>query len=442
MLDFDIVVIGTGMAGQPAASWCAKAGKRVAIVDALPYGGTCMLRGCDPKRVMVEAAYVVDRAAPLLGQGIDRVPHIDWRALQARKRSFTDPVPQSIEESFKRIGIEMLHGEAHIVGDGGLEVDGKRLWAENVVIATGARPRDLAFPGADLLTTSTQFLDLYELPKRIAFVGGGYIAFEFAGLAARSGAKVSILHAGDHALEGFDPDLADMLVENYRGIGVDVVLNARVGSVQKAHDGLEVTSEAGTFEADLVVHAAGRVPDVERLRLDDADVRYGPHGVEVDETMRSITNPRFFAAGDAASIGLPLTPVASRQGAIAARNILGESVAFDGTVTPSVVFAEPPLASVGLREADIGPGAGGVEVVFNDTRDWFTSRRLAQAHSGSKVLVDKRSGLILGAHVLGACAEELINLFALTMRHGIDRDGLRELLTDYPTVSSDLQYMV
>lgn len=255
-------------------------------------------------------------------------------------------------------------------------------------------------------------------------------------------ADVRIVHSGAHALHGFDSDLADMLVERYRSIGIDVVLNARVNAVEGEPGRLVMTTASGTFEEDMAVHTAGRVPDVENLGLEAADVRYDRHGVAVDETMRSITNPRFFAAGDAASIGLPLTPVASRQGGIAARNILGESAAFDGTATPSVVFGDPPLACVGMREADLGDHAGDVDVVFNDMSSWFTSRRLGQTHSGSKVLVDKRSGLILGAHVLGAGAEEIISLFALAMRHGIKRDELRQLLTDYPTVSSDVQYMV
>lgn len=442
MREFDVVVIGTGMAGQPAASRCAKAGARVAIVDALPYGGTCMLRGCDPKRVMLEASYVVERAEALRGGGIASAPHIDWGALQSRKRSFTDPVPRETEESLKRLGVETLHGTAHVIGDGEIDVAGERLRAQHIVIATGARPRTIDFPGAELLTTSTQFLDLDELPKRAAFVGGGYIAFEFAALSARGGADVRIVHSGAHALHGFDSDLADMLVERYRSIGIDVVLNARVNAVEGEPGRLVMTTASGTFEEDMAVHTAGRVPDVENLGLEAADVRYDRNGVAVDETMRSITNPRFFAAGDAASIGLPLTPVASRHGGIAARNILGESAAFDGTATPSVVFGDPPLACVGMCEADLGDHAGDVDVVFNDMSSWFTSRRLGQTHSGSKVLVDKRSGLILGAHVLGAGAEEIISLFALAMRHGIKRDELRQLLTDYPTVSSDVQYMV
>ena len=439
---FDVVVIGTGMAGQPAASTCAKAGKKVAIVDALPYGGTCMLRGCDPKRVMLEASYVAARAEALLDGGIETVPRIDWQALQARKRSFTDPVPAEIEGWLRGLGVETLHGAAQVVGDGELNVAGERLRAGHVVIATGARPRTLDMSGAELLTTSTKFLDLEELPKRLAFVGGGYIAFEFAALSARAGAGVRIIHSGGHVLESFDPDLAGILVDRYRSLGIGIELNAQVSRVQGEPGGLLVTSTSGTFEADVAVHSAGRVPDLEGLGLEAADVRYDHRGVDVDENLRSTTNPRFFAAGDAAAIGLPLTPVASRQGAVVARNILGESVTFDGTATPSVAFSDPPLASVGARESDLGDRGRGVDVVFNDTSDWFTSRRLGQTHSASKVLVDKRSGAILGAHILGACAEEITNVFALAMRQGITRDGLRDLLTDYPTVFSDVQYML
>src|SRR3984893_14327860 len=224
---FDVIAIGTGSAASTVASRCREAGWQVAIVDSRPFGGTCALRGCDPKKVLVGAAEAVDWTRRMKGRGIQAAKlRIDWPELMRFKRSFTEPVPKRREEGFAKAGIAAFHGRARFVGPTAVQVGKETLEARYVVIAAGEVPADLGIPGAEHLTTSDQFLDLNELPRRILFIGGGYIAFEFAHVAACVGSQVTILQRGPRPLALFDPDLVDQLVERTRELGIDVHLGA------------------------------------------------------------------------------------------------------------------------------------------------------------------------------------------------------------------------
>jgi len=211
MPGYDVVVIGSGTAAQNVAPRCAQEGLRVAVVDHLPYGGTCGQRGCDPKKVLLAAAEAVSRARGLDGRGLVGSPTIDWPSLIARKRTFTEPVPERIEGWMRNAGAETLHGTARLRSAHEVQVESRTLEAAEVVVAVGARPADLGIPGEELVTTSTEFLELEDLPPRAAFIGGGYITFEFAWLARMAGATVSILHRSGHVLKGFDQQFAEIL---------------------------------------------------------------------------------------------------------------------------------------------------------------------------------------------------------------------------------------
>jgi len=200
---FDVVVLGTGAAGSVVAGACREAGRSVAIVDERPFGGTCALRGCDPKKVLVQAAELLDHVARMQGKGVVGSPAGDWPSLIKFKRTFTDPVTPSKEKSFAKQGIAMFHGHARFVSDASVDVDGVVLHGEHVVVATGARPMDLAFEGHEHVITSDDFLDLDALPSPIVFVGGGYVSFELAHVSARFGAEVHIVHRGERPLERY-----------------------------------------------------------------------------------------------------------------------------------------------------------------------------------------------------------------------------------------------
>ena len=445
---FDLVVIGTGSAASVPAYKCRAAGWQVAVIDELPYGGTCALRGCDPKKVLVGAGEVTEWSHRMHARGVSGDLQIRWQELIQFKQTFTDPVPAQREEGFKAKGIETFHGPAKFVDSTTVQVGDNFLTGRYVHIATGAKPVPLNVPGEDLLTTSTQFLDLPQLPRRILFVGGGYISFEFAHVAARAGAEARILHRGPTPLIGFDPDLANQLVEATRAAGIDVKLNTPVRAIRRKSDGFIV--EAGTadsptnVEADLVVHGAGREPAVEALNLRAAGVRFGANGVTVNEHLQSVSNNFVYAAGDAADTpGFPLSPVAAMEGHVAAVNMLkGNSQTAEYRSMPSVVFALPPLARVGMLESEARSTGLRFKVNAADTSQWYSSRRVAERVSGYKILIEEGTDRILGAHLLGKDSEEAINVFALAIQTDIKAATLRHMLFSYPSRCSDIPHML
>ncbi len=450
MRAFGLVIIGTGSAASVVASRCRAAGWTVAIVDSRPFGGTCALRGCDPKKVLVGAAEAIDSIRRLDGRGI--VPagvRIDWRGLMAFKRSIIAAVPRNREEGFAKEGIEAFHGRAHFIGPTAIAVGSDELEGRHILVATGAKPADLGIPGREHLITSGQFLELDDLPSSIVFVGGGYISFEFAHVAARAGARVTIVHRGERPLELFDPDLVDLLEARTRALGIALQVRTDVTGIERSRDGFVVHASTGgaarKVESALVVHGAGRVPEIDDLGLDTAGVAWDRRrGVIVNEYLQSASNPAVYAAGDAAASGGPaLTPVAGYDGRVVATNLLqGNTVTPDYSIVPSILFTLPPLASVGLREQ--AARERGLKFVTHqeNTDGWYSSRRIGEDTSGFKVLVEESSGRVLGAHVLGPHAEEVINLFAVAMRGGMLAADLKSMFFGYPTNASDVPYMV
>ena len=446
----DLIVLGSGEAAQSVAYPCREAGWSVTVVDSDPFGGTCSLRGCDPKKVLVGVSELVDWTRRMKGKGISSpVPTLVWPDMIRFKHTFVDGVPDSNEKSFTEAGIRAIQGRAHFVGPASLRVGAETLVGRHVVIAAGARHAPLGIAGEEYLTTSTEFLDLDQLPRRVVFVGGGYIAFEFAHVAARVGAEVAILHRGDRPLERFDADLVAQLVQVTRDLGVDVRVRTTVTAVEKRGNELIVhardTEGMTEVAADLVVHAAGRVPEIDDLGVDVAGIERAENGgVAVNEYLQSVSNPAVYAAGDAvASGGFPLTPVAGMQGRIVATNLLtGNTRAPSYEGIPTVVFTTPPLARVGLDEETARAQGLSFTTHQEDTSGWYSSRRVALAHTGFKTLVEDGTDRILGAHLLGIHAEEIVNIFALAIRTGLSAHDLKEMVFTYPTSASDVRYMI
>ncbi|UJM95511.1 MULTISPECIES: dihydrolipoyl dehydrogenase family protein, partial [Rhodanobacter] len=269
---YDLVVIGTGTAAMVAAMRIRAAGWRVAVIDRRPFGGTCALRGCDPKKMLIGGVDATDHVRRMQGKGVAGNVTIDWPDLMAFKRSFTDPVPANHERRYREKGIDTYHGQARFTGPNTIEIDGDILDAKHVVIASGAEPVKLHIPGEEHLVTNEDFLALPALPRRIVLVGGGYIAAEFSHIAARAGAQVTILQHGARLLNGFDPDLVAWLMQAFDTIGVNVRLETTVTAVEKTATGYRVRSTSHgattTTDADLVVHAAGRAPALASLDLE------------------------------------------------------------------------------------------------------------------------------------------------------------------------------
>lgn len=449
MEEFDLIVVGSGTAAKNAAYTCNAVGWDVAVIDSRPFGGTCVLRGCDPKKVLVGVAATVDRFNRYQGSGTAGGPaEIDWPTALEFKRSFVEGIPEATEEGLREAGIASYHERARFEDERTICVNDADLRAEKILIATGSKPLTLGIEGEEHLTTSDEFLELDELPGKIVFVGGGFISFEFAHIAARAGSEVQILEALPRPLGPFDPDLVELLVNSTEEHGIEVHTETRAQAIRSRDSDYEILiskdGEERTLRADLVVHGAGRVPQIDDLDLERANVAREKGGVSVNEYLQSVSNPAVYAAGDcAATEGPMLTPVAGREGDIAAANMLeGNHKKPDYAGTGSVVFTISPLASVGLSEEAASENGLDFDVNYGETSGWYTSQQSRTRHAGYKTLIEKESGRILGAHVLGHHAEEIINLFGLAIRERIPADNLKEISWGYPTATSDIQYMV
>lgn len=445
MSDFDVIVVGTGVAGQTAASELAEAGLRVAVADRREFGGTCSLRGCEPKKTLYAAARAVESVRALVASGASGEVGIDWPALIAFKDSFTHPKPAEIESWLSDAGVTTLHGEARFVSPDAMLIGDEEYSAEHFVLATGARPVTLGIPGEALVLDSEAFMELDPLPQRLVFIGGGFISFEFAHIAAAAGAQVTIVHRGARVLSEFDGDLARMLADSYRHRGIEVITDAPVIEVRRGDDAVSLDVDCGpgrTLACDAVIHGAGREPDLDALQLDEAGVRHGRRGVEVDDRMAAAGNSRVYAVGDAAALGAPLTPVAIAQARVVVRNVIEPgSAVFSPAVTPSVCFAGPPIASAGVSEADARTRGLDVEVKLVDSTDWASSRRVGAPVAGAKTIVERSTGRVLGAHLLGPGADEVINVFALAIERGATADELKAMIWAYPTGGSEIVYL-
>ena len=448
MKKYDVFIIGSGMAGMTIANKCASKGLSVGITDELPYGGTCALRGCDPKKVIIGATEVRDFAQRLKGKGIDTIPNINWKDIMAFKQTFVDEMPRKIEKGYKKNGIDTFHNSATFINENTLSVGNETIQADKVVIASGSKPKVLDFEGGQLAKTSTDFLNLKELPQSLLFIGGGYIAFEFAHIAARSGAEVTIVHRGKRPLENFDKDIVKHLVDVTRNLGIKIVLETEVSKIE-SKDGHYITTGISngnetTYKSAAVFNSAGRPPAIFDLELEKAGISFSKKGIEVNEYLQSTTNANIYAAGDAAdSRGLPLTPVAVLEGHVVASNIIkGNKKKVSYPPMPSVVFTLPTMATVGLLEDEAKEKGYDINVNFEKVDNWFNARRLNVDEYAYKTIIDKNNNTILGAHLIGPHCEETINLFAMAIKTKMTISDLRTMVFSYPTMASDLTYIL
>ena len=443
----DLIIIGTGTAAMVAAMRVRSAGRTVAVIDDKPFGGTCALRGCDPKKMLVAGAEVIDAVRRMSGNGAEGEVRINWPDLIRFKRTFTDPVPEKHERRYQEKGIDTFHGAAQFTGPNTIMFDATELSGRHVLIASGAQPMQLGIPGEEHLIDNEGFLAMESLPRRIVLVGGGYIAAEFSHIAARAGAEVTILQRGPRMLTHFEPELVGWLMDAFEAVGVDVQTSTTVTAIERDGEVFTVRAKARgrevTFSADVVVHAAGRVPAIERLNLPAANIATEQGRLTLNEHLQSVSNPSVYAAGDAAHMGPPLTPVSSHDAKVVAANLLnGNQQKPDYRGVPSVAFTLPPIAAVGMGEQQVEGSGLRYRVKSERTSDWFTARRVAEPVYGYKTLVEEGTERILGAHLVGPHVDETINIFGLAIRHGLTADDLKSTMFAYPTGASDIGYML
>lgn len=444
---YKLVVIGAGTAAMVAAMRVRAAGWTVAVIDYRPLGGTCALRGCDPKKMLVGAVQAIDHVRRMQPNGVAGDVAIDWPQLMAFKRSFTGPVPDKHAQRYAEKGIDTFRGTARFTGPTTVEVDGEQLEGERFLIAAGAEPANLGIVGEEHLITNECFLDLDHLPRRIVLVGGGYIAAEFSHIAARAGAKVTILQHGSRMLTPFEPELVEWLMEKYVELGVEVRTDTSVTGIEKTDGAFRVRAQQGdeevAIDADLVIHSAGRIPALQSLDLDAAGIAHERGRLTLNEFLQSTSNPAVYAAGDAAQMGPPLTPVSSHDAKVVAANLLeGNHAKPNYLGVPSVAFTIPPIAAVGVTERQAKEQGLQYRVNKQRASDWFTARQAAEPVYGYKVLLAEDSDQILGAHLVGPHADEVINVFALAIRNGLTATQLKATMFAYPSGASDIGYML
>jgi glutathione reductase (NADPH) len=441
--DFDLFVIGGGSGGVRAARASAGYGARVAIAEHHRYGGTCVVRGCIPKKLLVYASQVSTAIADAAGFGwrIEGA-EVDWAALIAAKDREIERLSRLYREGLEAAGAAVIAGRARLVDAHTVEVDGRRHTAAHILIATGSRPELPEVRGIELAITSNEAFHLASLGARVAIVGGGYIGVEFAGIFAGLGRRVTLLHRGEKLLRGFDEDVRDAVAAGMRGRGIQLRFGVEVTAIERGTGGLRLSvSDGSELEVDHVLYATGRVPATTDLGLDAVGVAVDWRGaVAVDEYSRTSV-PHILAIGDCTH-RLNLTPVAIREGQAVADTLFGGCVTpVDHVDVPSAVFGQPPAAVVGLTEAEARERYPRVDIYRSSFRPLRNTLGGRDERSMVKLVVDADSGRVLGAHMVGDDAPEIIQVMAIAVRVGATKEDLDRTTAIHPTSAEELVLM-
>ena len=445
---YDVLILGGGNAGMGVTVATRAAGLSVAMVEARDLGGTCPNRGCTPKKVLVAAGHALDEIERAGAHCITvGKPRLDWARLIDREKQIISHIPSSLGKLMADRGVTVLRERAVFVGPNAVRVGARAIEAKHIVIATGSKPRQLPIPGAEHLITSDDVLSERQQPRDVVFIGGGVIALELGHVYARAGTKVTILEVLPRFLPALDADaVAELHAESER-IGIAGKTGVKVKHIARRNGRFAVTFEhegaEHTIEADRVINGAGRVADVDALDLAAGNVRLRDGRIELDDYMRSASNPAVHVCGDALWTSPQLSPIATYEGRIVGRNIVeGPVEKPDYRSIPSCVFTVPALASVGLTEAKARESGRKLKVAVNDMSEWLSSRTYNESLAWAKVIVDAASDRILGAHMVGHAAEELIHIFAFAMKFGVTAKDMRDTGFAFPTYSADIKSML
>lgn len=442
--DCDLFVIGGGSGGVRAARIAASHGARVIIAEEHRYGGTCVIRGCVPKKLFVYASsFRRDFAdAPGYGWSVPE-PSFDWPTLVRQKDAEIDRLNQLYIRGLANAGVEILDGRARLADAHTIVIGDRRVTADRILVATGGRPWTPGFPGADLTISSNEAFYLAPLPRRIAIAGGGYIAIEFAHIFAGLGVETTLVHRGDLVLRGFDDDVRTRVTADLRAAGVELHLHAIIdrvdalpGGARKAH-----LSSGAELEVDVVMGALGRRPNTADLGLEEAGVALGKNGAIVVNDRAATSAGHIFAVGDCTD-RIQLTPVAIREGhAFADREFGGREVTVDYDLVPTAVFAQPPAASVGLPEDEARRRGLDVAVFESDFRPMKNTLSGRDERVLIKLIVDRASDRVVGVHMVGEGAAEIVQTAAIALQAGATKAHFDATVALHPTTAEELVLM-
>lgn len=444
---YNVFVIGTGVAGQTAAEICANNNLTVAMADNRAFGGTCALRGCDPKKILLQVTDLLHQSQLLKKQGVRKPPTISWKDVQKFKSSFIKCIPPSTEEKLSDLGVDYYHESPVFQSENEVLVEGKCISADNFIIATGMVPMALDIEGHTHLDTSDAILNLKKIPKSVTFIGSGYIGMEFACMMATMGSQVTMIEQGDKSLSQFDPFLVNKLVAHLQTMGTTFIFNAEVTSVEKSKKNLKINytsqGKALSVKSKKVYNTAGRVPSIAMLDLEKAKIKSDKTGVLVNDFLQSMSNPAVFACGDVSSKSLPLTPLSGLQGYIVGNNIIkANSKKFEVPCIPSTVFTNPNLSSVGYSEEEALKRFKNIKIYKGDASSWYNARKENNPVYAFKILVNERTDEIIGAHLLSSQANETINVFSMAIQRKMTVSEFKKQIFTYPSYSSDLKNMM
>ena len=441
--DFDMITIGAGSGGVASSRRAGSYGARVAICEELRVGGTCVLRGCVPKKLLVYGAQFADAFADAAGFGWTVVPpSFDWPALIEAKDKEIGRLSQIYISMLKNSRVEIIDGHAALVDPHTVEVAGRNYTAENILIATGSWPETPDIPGIEHVISSNEALDLEQLPSRILIVGGGYIAVEFAGIFNGFGSEVVEIIRREQVLRGFDEELRVYLGEEMRGRGIDIRGNTQVARIDKTAGGYDVTTTAGErIETDCVMYATGRKPNTKRLGLAEIGVEMRENGaVVVDEWQRS-TIKNIYAIGDVTD-RINLTPVAIAEGRAIAETLYNDNpIRMDHADVPSAVFSNPPIGTVGLAEEAARRRYGVVDTYQARFRPMKNTLSGRDERTFMKVVVDAATDRVVGCHMLGPDAPEIIQGLAVAVKCGATKKQLDQTVGIHPSAAEEFVTM-
>jgi glutathione reductase (NADPH) len=443
--DFDLFVIGAGSGGVRAARIAAKHGAKVAVAEEYRVGGTCVIRGCVPKKLLVYASKFAEEFEDAIGFGwTSEKVSFDWPTLIENKDKEIDRLNKAYIRNLEGAGAELILERAEVLDRNTVQLaSSKKVTAKYILIATGATPfvpRHL--PGHELAITSNEAFQLDKLPRRICIVGGGYIAVEFAGIFHGLGVETVLIYRGEKILRGFDEDLRDHLTAEMQKKGIEIRTRADIGKIEKSGEGVRVTLEDGAaFGAGQIMFATGRIPNVARLGLENAGVHVTPHyAVKVDEYSRT-TADNIYAVGDVTN-RVNLTPVAIREGHAFADTVFGgKDIKVDHTLIPTAVFSQPEIGTVGLTEAQARAAHAKIDIYKSSFRPMKHTLSGRDERMMMKLVVDGETDRVLGCHICGPDAGEMAQLLGISLRLGAKKSDFDATMAVHPTASEELVTM-
>jgi glutathione reductase (NADPH) len=442
--DYDLFVIGGGSGGVRAARISAGHGARVGVAEEYRWGGTCVIRGCVPKKLLVYASRFKDEFEDAAGFGwtLPGQPEFSWPALIAAKDKEITRLEGIYQRNLERVGVETHNTRAVVEGPHAVRLvnSGRLVTARHILIATGGKPEtDPNLPGREHVITSNEAFHLKQLPRRVLVAGGGYIAVEFAGIFAGLGAQTTLIYRGPKILRGFDEDMRDGLTEELARRGIRVVTNDVFSRIEKTSGGLVGHMKSGgKLEADAIMFAIGRAPNVEGLGLARVGVALGERGaIKVDSQSRTSV-PSIHAVGDVTD-RVNLTPVAIREGHAFADRTFGKApwdVSYE--MIPTAVFSTPEIGTVGLSEADARAKHGEVDIYKTRFRPMKGTISGREERTLMKLVVEAAGNKVVGCHILGPDAAEIVQMAAIAMRMGATKADFDRTVALHPCAAEEL----